>query len=139
MGTHPIFESDFDCLTEFSLKKWTQQKQQNRQRLKRYRSRFDRNPVEFGKPQKSRFIPCQIRKNQTLLGRKKCNRKEMHWQQRIGKLSFGWREMKRKKKNGLGLKKKDDWRKKMKEKTPLLKVRSSLIPKRSRNSRRRKY
>jgi len=24
MGTHPIFESDFDCLTDFhSTKKWT--------------------------------------------------------------------------------------------------------------------
>jgi len=26
MGTHPIFESDFDCLTELNNDKWLEQK-----------------------------------------------------------------------------------------------------------------
>merc|ERR1711944_153684 len=37
MGTHPIFESDFDCLTEFGSKKW----------LKNGRNKKGRGHVRF--------------------------------------------------------------------------------------------
>merc|ERR1712227_266168 len=100
MGTHPIFESDFDCLTEQSEKKCQAEEDRKNQRKKRPLNQWlaangkkadvDDHPEKSAKKQLHAFISFKKQNTQAALDFKKKTGDETHYTKLLGNW---WKEL----------------------------------------------